>query len=374
MRQITKAIVVLLVAAVLSAGRAGAAHDGRGRPGGLVYSYDEMFGFDIEGYLAARAPHLLPHAEALSHWAGYTTISPKVLLALMELKTHAITAGAAAAADVQERPFGDLSERVGVAEQVQDVADQLATLLYDAGRASPESDEFGRRPVTSPLHELLGRMAPDSPGRAVEEFAAVYEALFQDQFAVDDGVGRAPSAPLGPPTGLLQFPFPRGATWHIGGAHTNTGSGSYPLSSLDMYRGGGWGSNQSSYWVSASAGGTFKRHSSCFAEVVHSGGWSTTYYHLMNIRYGTGATVSKNTAFANPANTQGQALCNGGRSTGPHEHWSLKSNGSWYHLNGGVYLSGYRITATGTSYDTNCSRFYLTNNGQRYCAGWFYNP
>jgi LasA protease len=372
MRHYVKALVVLLIAAVLPAGRAGAADDGRGREGGLVYSYEEMFGFDIEDYLAANAPHLLPHAEVLSHWAGYTTISPRVLLALMELKTRAVSAGATASAEAQERPFGDLSARVGVAEQLHDVADQLATVLYDTGRTAPESGEFGRPPVVSPLHELLGRNA--EAGRAVDEFAAVYERLFHDRFVVETQSAQGPSATLGPPTGLLQFPYPRGATWHIGGAHTNTGSGSYPLSSLDMYRGGGWGSNQSNYWVSASAGGTFKRHSSCFAEVVHSGGWSTTYYHLMNIRYSTGATVSQNAAIANPANTYSQAICNGGHSTGPHEHWSLKSNGSWYHLNNNVYLSGYRITATGSSYDTNCNRFYLVKNGQRYCAGWFYNP
>ena len=53
-------------------------------------------------------------------------------------------------------------------------------------------------------------------------------------------------------------------------------------------------------------------------------------------------------------------------------HWSLKSNGSFYHLNG-VTLSDYVITATGSSYDTNCSRFYLTRNGSRYCSGWFYS-
>ncbi len=36
-------------------------------PNGLIYSYDEMFQFDIEAFLMARAPHLLPHAEAISH-------------------------------------------------------------------------------------------------------------------------------------------------------------------------------------------------------------------------------------------------------------------------------------------------------------------
>jgi LasA protease len=108
------------------------------------------------------------------------------------------------------------------------------------------------------------------------------------------------------------------------------------------------------------------------AEIVHEGGWSTTYYHLMNIRPATGAMVAANDAIANPANTPNQALCDGGSSTGPHEHWSLKSNGSQHHLNG-VTLSSYLITATGTSYDTNCQRFNLSRNGRRYCSDFYTN-
>jgi LasA protease len=148
--------------------------------------------------------------------------------------------------------------------------------------------------------------------------------------------------------------------------------GNYPMSSLDMSVGGGWGSNQNGVRVSTSASGTFKRHSSCFAEVVHSGGWSTTYYHMMNLQYATNAVVGQSVFIGNPANTQAQALCNGGSSTGPHQHWSLKYNGSHYHLNQ-VTLSRFLITATGSSYDTNCNRFYLVKNGQKYCSGYIVN-
>ncbi|MGH8077488.1 MAG: hypothetical protein ACREPE_09225, partial [Lysobacter sp.] len=213
------------------------------------------------------------------------------------------------------------------------------------------------------------------------EFQQVYGRLFNEPRKAARPSGRFGTqasgtdvtALAGPVNGFLQFPYPRGQSWHVGGAHTHTGSGNYPMSSLDMSRGGGWGSYQGNIWVASSAAGMFKRHSSCFAEVVHSGGWSTTYYHMMNLQYGTGANISANTGIGNPANTRTQALCNGGSSTGPHEHWSLKYNGSHYHLNG-VYLSGFRITAVGSSYDTNCYRFYLTKNGYSYCSGYFYNP
>lgn len=337
----------------------------------LVYSYDEMFNFDIEAYLASQAPHLLPYAEHISHWAGYSSISPRVLLTLLEQQSGVLTDGNADNIRLQ-RPFGDLSLKIGFEAQIQDVANQLAERIY-SGILKPEANEFSDI-KTDPLAYLLTIPAQRGKKPQVQQvrFEQLYQKLFAEDFMPTDvKISHENNALLaGPANGVLQFPFPTGQSWHIGGAHTNNGSGSYPMSSLDLSQGGGWGSNQSGVWVAASAGGSFKRHSSCFAEVVHSGGWSTTYYHLMNIQYNTGATVNKNTKIANPANNKPQALCNGGASTGPHQHWSLKQNGSWTHLNG-VYLSGWQITATGSSYDTNCNRYYLTKSGTKRCAGYF---
>ncbi len=349
----------------------------------LIYSYDEMFQFDLEAYLAVQAPHLLPYAEVISHWSGYSSISPKVMLTLLEQQSGLLRAAPSQKKQLL-RPFAGLSQKTDFASQYQDVTDQLARRLY-AEPVADGSREFAGTANVSALDFLFeaadGNNAVNAQTQqASADFAALYQELFQQEFRPATAaqlrqpvVTQTDSAvmPLaGPANGFLQFPFPLGQSWHVGGAHTNTGSGNYPMSSLDMSQGGGWGSNQSNKWVSASAAGSFKRHSSCFAEVVHSGGWSTTYYHLMNVQYNTGANVQKNTAIANPANTQGQALCNGGASTGPHQHWSLKQNGSWMHLNG-VYVSGWQITATGSSYDTNCNRYYLTKNGTKKCAGYF---
>ncbi len=350
---------------------------------GLVYSYDEMFNFDIEAFLASQAPHLLPYAEHISHWAGYSSISPRVLLALMEQQSGVLR-NPNVSSQQMAQPFATLSAKKDFASQLQDVADQLATRLYSEP-THPAAGEFASRRsasavdflFTSPAVDDLSQSAADQQQlSAAQKFAAIYAQLFAEEFTPlhnASDVVHSQNTPVilaGPANGFLQFPFPIGQSWHVGGAHTNTGSGNYPMSSLDMSQSGGWGSNQSAIWVAASAAGSFKRHSSCFAEVVHSGGWSTTYYHLMNIQYSTGANVSKNTKIANPANTQPQALCDGGSSTGPHQHWSLKQNGSWTHLNG-VYVSGWQITATGTSYDTNCSRYYLTKSGTSRCAGYF---
>jgi hypothetical protein len=348
----------------------------------LVYSYDEMFNFDIEAFLASQAPHLLPYAEQISHWAGYSSISPRVLLALMEQQSGVLRNPNQSAKQMAQ-PFATLSAKQDFASQLQDVADQLATRLYREPQHAAATEFSNIQPAsaldflfTSPTTKQLPQLQDAKQTAAANSFSNIYRQLFAEDFIPERHQSESlldedtPVILAGPANGFLQFPFPLGQSWHVGGAHTNTGSGNYPMSSLDMSQGGGWGSNQSGRWVAASAAGNFKRHSSCFAEVVHSGGWSTTYYHLMNIQYNTGATVSKNTKIANPANTKGQALCNGGASTGPHQHWSLKQNGSWTHLNG-VYVSGWQITATGSSYDTNCSRYYLTKNGSSRCSGYF---
>jgi murein DD-endopeptidase MepM/ murein hydrolase activator NlpD len=342
----------------------------------LLYSHAEMFSFDTESYLLAQAPELAQYAEIISHWAGYSSVSPRVLLALIEQHSGLISRSGQRGAI--NRPMGSLSKLSGFNAQVRDVADQLARRLYEPAPHAAAGEFGSEAAAPTPLRALLS-----SSNGGEQEFAAIYQRLFGLSFdteaaralhespAAKDASAAAPDNSLaGPPAGFLQFPFPIGDSWHVGGAHTNTGSGNYPMSSLDMSKGGGWGSNQTGVRVSASAAGSFKRHSSCFAEIVHSGGWSTTYYHMDKLQYNTGAAVAKNAFIGNPANNKAQALCNGGASTGPHQHWSLKSNGAWQHLNT-VSLAGWTITATGSSYDTNCNRFYLTKNGVKKCSGYF---
>lgn len=375
-------LINLLVCVLLSSNLsivAAASERGSSLNNSLIYSYDEMLNFDIEAYLANQAPHLLPYAEVISHWSGYSSISPKVLLALIEQQSGLLTQQHASAA-VLDRPFGKLSDKTGFAEQFQDVADKLATRVYAQSSHDGATEFTGTINPLPPALTILFTVDSTQTGRTDAQhlqsekdtaaFAELYYQLFRQEYLPLKRQPEQKEIQVQAPNGFFQFPFPLGQSWHVGGAHTNTGGGSYPLSSLDMSMGGGWGSNQYNVWISASAAGQFKRHSSCFAEIVHANGWSTTYYHLMNIQYSTGATVNKNSRLANPANTRGQALCNGGQSTGPHQHWSLKRNGNWYHLNG-AYLSGWRITAVGYSYDTNCNRFYLSKNGWWGCAGYY---
>ncbi|MBU6954997.1 pre-peptidase C-terminal domain-containing protein [Hahella sp. HN01] len=338
----------------------------------FIYSYQEMLTFDVAAYLKRNAPHLLDQTEVITHWAGYSTVSPKVLLTLIEMQTGLVSGARTASL---QRPLGDLSERDGFSAQVEDIAMRLAKAYYSTVNQEQKSLSVSGEDIAT---RALSRALMNNAAGDAEEFATVYQRLFpqEQESAEPPGVSRfsAYSKKLVPPENMLQLPFPIDQSWWFGGAHTNTGSGNYPLSSLDMNNGGGWGSDTSTKWAVASAAGTAVRHSSCFVEVLHDGGWSTTYYHLDNVQFQDRTAVSQNQKLANYANNRSQALCNGGSSTGPHQHFSLKYDGGFYHLDG-VYLSGYKVKTGRYSYDGDCNYFWMSKNGSKYCtSNKLYNP
>ncbi len=335
----------------------------------FIYTPREMLTFDVPAYLKRHAPHMLDKAEVITHWSGYYSVSPKILLTIMEMKTGILSQ--------QNRsnrpyPFGDLSARSGFNSQVEDIARRLADAYYRKVDEEKFNLVFSGGDIAShSLSQLLNQSEQS-------EFKNVFLRLFPKQQSDTDlsGIRKFLVYENGmvPPENLLQLPFPVGQDWYFGGAHTNTGSGNYPLSSLDMNNGGSWGSDTSSKWAVAAAAGTAIRHSSCFVEVLHESGWSTTYYHLDNVQFQNRQEVVQNQRLANYANNRNQALCNGGSSTGPHQHFSLKYDGSFYHLDG-VFLSGYKVKTGRYSYDSNCNYFWMSKNGSKYCANYkLHNP
>jgi len=51
----------------------------------LIYTPEEMLSFNIQDYLQENAPHLTEYAEIISHWSGYSSISPKIIIALLSI-------------------------------------------------------------------------------------------------------------------------------------------------------------------------------------------------------------------------------------------------------------------------------------------------
>lgn len=350
----------------------------------LLYDYDEMLNFDLKQYLQQHAPHLLDHVEAISHYAGYSSISPKLLLALMEQQSAALSKPHTA--DQLQQPFANLSTRQGFVAQLADVSNRLTQAFYQGhayhktGKNEKHtSDKDAQRAIEQLFTDQhLSRRSPQATELTQQDsrrLTALYNRLFS-QVANDSDTlppqhqaqpTQVQSGDIADINQYFQLPFPTGEYWRNGGSHTHSGSGSYPQSSLDFNRGGNWGDNLSYIWVAAAAPGVVKYHSSCFMEIIHQDGWSTTYYHLSNIQYGTGAYIERDVPIANYASYKGQALCNGGASSGPHLHFSMKKNGQYYHLNG-MRFSGYAVQAGRSSYDDSCSYFWLAKDGYRYCA------
>ncbi|WP_340679943.1 pre-peptidase C-terminal domain-containing protein [Paraglaciecola sp.] len=342
----------------------------------FVYSYDEMLNFDISDYLAQNAPHLLPYAESISHYSGRSSISPKVFITLLELQTQAIS-NADSYQHAAKKPFAMLSNKSGFNKQLDDISTRLANAFY-AGHsyletginAKQTTDADAYKALRSILSNQNVSLLADDLAVNVQSFATHFKQLFPEAGTNVTSTARSADEEkvlLLPSTTLLQLPYPEGDTWTYGGSHTHTGSGSYPQSSLDLNNGGNWGSDLSNLWVTAAAAGQVVRHSSCQIEIIHSGGWSTNYYHLSNINVNHGATIDRDTAIANYASNKSQALCQGGSSSGPHVHFSLKKDGQYYHLNG-VSLSGYEVHTGRDSYDGNCNYFWLEKNNNKYCA------
>jgi LasA protease len=314
----------------------------------FVYSHDEMFGFDIEAYLKKRAPHLLPYAETISHFAGKEGISPRLLMALMEHKSRIFSDPTRAV----DRPYGNLSQENSFLGQIRDVSLRLNTGRYpnDPNRPQRVSTQESLRTVVS-----VGDVAT---------LGDAYRRLFPE--VISERRINPPQAPVDLTDLGIQFPWLVGGSWSFGGAHTTSGSGTFPLSSLDYGRWESWG-DEIPEDVVASGPGTFKVHSSCSAAIVLDETWSISYYHMDGLKFMTGDTVAINQAIGHYANNKDQALCNGGSSTGPHTHWTLMENGEQRHLLD-VVISGWKVHPGNDSYDSDCTRMWMERDGEKHCA------
>ncbi len=337
----------------------------------IVYRPQEMLTFSVADYLRQHARHLLPHAELISHVAGETSVSPRLLLALMEQQSGLLS-NRKPTKQQWAAPFGTLSSKYGFRAQLEDVSQQLFSAIYQTAPQQLKRTDNAAIDGEIAQHAMarfMEKEASVSGKKATQELVTTYQKLFPDVVFSEtiDTTNKAAAPMLAPPFELLQLAWPVGQSWVSGGAHTTTGSGSYPLSSLDFNDGGYWGDNLSNKWVTSAAPGTVKVHSSCNVEVIHGGGWSTQYYHLQNVQVSTNQNINRDQRLANYASNKSQALCQGGSSTGPHVHFTLKYNGQPYHLSD-VYLSGYKVHPGNTSYDSNCSRFWFEEGGQKWCA------
>lgn len=301
-------------------------------------STDARFsGFDARTHISNHHPALASSAEVISHWAAYYRVNPILL-------TNFIEAG--------------LKKQLPTPEAIKNLAASLARL--DSGRLESSTDTADQR---AELAEGLGRM-----------FALTSESAAQ---LIDQTVAELSAAGLSLPLAItgdtppaLDLPFAQPQAWQFNGAHTWTGDDDgTPLSSLDFTRTWAlnWGNDTSTDWVSAAHDGEVTVYSSCFVQVQHDSGWSTRYYHLDNLQVVNGQRVLAGENIGNYADSEEQALCSGGNSTGPHVHFALLRDGQYVSLQD-IPLSGYQVHPGDSSYDSAQHRMWLEKRGIRYFA------
>lgn len=365
----------------------------------LIYTTDEMSSFNVTQYLRKNAPHLEDYADIISHWSGYSSISPRILIALIEYKTGIISDASRLASSL-DQPMGQLSQQTGFSKQIQSVALSLANNYYQNINSHQQlSTKNSLNPMALlPLVTLLATndsqtiddktnsIAPvNSSNHQLDEFVQTYFQLLPEQQAIKHSLSHSTSETelasklhSPPPTNFLQLPFPIGEYWwtnknHRKGSQPNPST--YFNTALFFNNGKDLVSTSTANKkVVAAAPGKVIQHSDCAVEIVHDKGWSTVYYNLTDIKVSPGQTVDRNQPLANYSTTDQPSLCQSDTLAKYQQQFRLKQSGRYVSLNG-VQLSGYtiHINQHEASSKANCNNFWLIRDETKYCAGRIYN-
>ncbi|MCD4700059.1 MAG: peptidoglycan DD-metalloendopeptidase family protein, partial [Phycisphaerae bacterium] len=311
--------------------------------------------FYIEDYLHSVDSSLESYASVLQTWAVYSSVNPKVLLTVLEIDYHLVSA------------FPETEPPEQIHEWIETTSLELASSFYESLYTwGPRRPSLQTEPPTAPAVELqdgstavldsnlnsgsiaiaatLARRAGKEEwlsrlsGNNTDSFSQVFNMLFGGGAPLEETADITPSN--APPADTLQFPYPLGATWYASGAHSWAGGDhGPPFSSLDFFYQGGipCASPPFHYTVSAAYGDAFRPSDyQCWVQIDHADGWTTSYYHLMHTY--SGGTMGQNGSIG----TISCEICAGGFATGPHVHFSVKYNGAYVDLEG-VSLSGWIV-------------------------------
>ncbi len=299
----------------------------------------------LKGYSAYVSDANRSGAEIVDLVAKNYSVSPQLLLALLEYQSGALT---------QPEPTGNgyiyplrypARDRPGLFLQLAWAADQLNDGYYRwrMGKLSSIDREDGRmmhfdpwlNTATASLQSFFNMLLPDAEfDRAIsaQGFTQTYQALFGDPWAQDNPL--IPGSLEQPP---FLLPFEPGYSWALtGGPHTAWGSRE-PFAALDfappLITSG---CQPTSEWATAVADGIVAR--SEYGQIVldldgdgdERTGWDVFYLHLATDGRVPAGTVLK------AGDPVGHPSCEGGSSTGTHVHIARKYNGEWIPAEGAV--------------------------------------
>jgi LasA protease len=317
------------------------------------------------GYLANYAEwvsgELLSGPEVVDLIAHHYSVGPRLLLAVMELRSGWVTnpSPAGQALGANGSGSGLLSQ------QLAWVADKLNQGYYDwRGRGiAPLSWSGGAvshyppdlNAATAGLYYFFSLydnrqswevLVGDGPG----SFLATYTRLFGDpaRYAVEPLIPASVTSPE------LVLPWAQCETWFYTGGPHGAWNGGSAWAALDFVPDEGYlGCQPASAWARAAADGL----------VVYSGvgevsldldgdgheqtGWVLFYLHLAsNGRVAEGTYLKQGDPVGHPS-------CEGGFSESTHLHFARKFNGEWIAADGPLpmVLSGWRFYSDGREYD-----------------------
>ncbi len=331
----------------------------------VVFSPSAM-GFDTKGFVSNANGYLKTYtqylnsgwadgAEIVNHVALDNSINPRLLLALVEFRSHWVYATPTTTNDVKY-PMGDINPIYeGLYWQLNWAVSQMSVGYYGwrAGILTFVTLKDGTVIRLAPklnagtvaIQYLMSQFAAnrtewenmlDGP----DSLTAVYQRMFGDPWFK----AFEPLYPTDLTQPILELPYAPGQTWSLtGGPHSAWGPEG-ALAALDFAAPADeQGCTPSEEFVTASAPGQVVRAGFGIVMVDLDGdnkeqtGWDILYMHISTVdRVAVGTWVNTNDPI-------GHTSCEGGKSTGAHVHIARKYNGEWILADGPVpfVLSGW---------------------------------
>ncbi len=312
----------------------------------------------LSGYREAVGDESLTGAQVVDRVAREHSLSPRLLLALLEEATGSVTDPDAAARLAQ--PFGGALTGRGLNASLRAAAAWLDDGFYGLKYRDNTSVHFADGsvqpgPVTAgPGHFAVARVlalscTPADWSARRARFADTYRLLWGDIPVT--AAGPAPAPPDPPP---LLLPWPEGESWYFtGGPHGAWGVAT-AWGAVDFAPPSPVGCGVAPEWAVAAAPGVVTRSERGFVVVDLDGdgfegtGWVLVYLHMATEgRVPVGTRLEAGERVGHPS-------CEGGYSTGAHLHFVRRFNGEWLPADGGpapLDLSGWRFQAGDREYD-----------------------
>ncbi len=330
-----------------------------------VQDYIQQAGGFLSTYSEPVDNTVLTGAQIVQRVADETSTNPRLLLAVLEYRSHWVT-GHPVNASSNPYPIGFYANQYsGLYKEMTLVARQLTIGFYGwrTGQVTEldfaDGSHMNIHPTvnagTSAIQFLFSKLYTPaefnselySPGRFILYYASVFGDPWQRAAAL------GPLLPDGLAQPALELPFPAGQTWTLtGGPHVAWGVGSawggldFAPSNVEP------GCGVSRFWATAAAPGRVVRSGD--GEVVEDldddgheqTGWVLLYLHIATQdRVAVGTRLKTGDLIGHPS-------CEGGFATGTHVHIARKYNGEWLAADGPLpfVLSGWQAKAADKQY------------------------